>query len=71
MHRVKQSPYLLEAFETGMVSQEVYGTEVRKVNVSRGNRKGNNAFLEENVVAETSFRLYLQNEYFRDRMLHF
>jgi hypothetical protein len=33
-----------------MVSEATYGVEVRKVNMSRGNKMGNNAFLEEKPV---------------------
>ena len=47
-----------------------YGTEVRKVLVSRGNRAGNNAFLEDSPIEENSFRSYLSNEYFKERLVH-
>ena len=32
--------------DSGMVSHMAYGTRVRKVQMTRGNRQGNNAFLE-------------------------
>ena len=43
--RIKE--YLLNKINTGNVSRHAYGTHIRKVEVSRGNREGNNAFLHE------------------------
>jgi hypothetical protein len=53
-----------------MVSEATYGTEIRKVNLSRGNRMGNNAFLEDKPVEEATIRQYLSNKYFQDRLVH-
>jgi len=38
--------YLLNVIETGRVSNMAYGAHVRSVQMTRGNRQGNNAFLE-------------------------
>lgn len=40
--------FLIEHVDTGMVSKKAYGVRVRKVQMARGNRQGNNAFLEKN-----------------------
>ena len=37
----------IEKFETGEVSNMAFGVKVRKVQMMRGNRQGNNAFLED------------------------
>ncbi len=37
--------------------------------MSRGNRTGNNAFVEEPKIDQTTFRKYIQSEYFIERML--
>jgi hypothetical protein len=62
--RVHEEKSLLEIIDTGMVSDNTYGTEIRKVNVSRGNRMGNNAFLEDRQVASNTFRNYFTDELF-------
>jgi len=38
--------YLISYVNTGMVSFQAFNTKVRKVQMARGNRQGNNAFLE-------------------------
>ena len=40
-------PYLMQIVETGKVSHMAYGTAVRSVAMTRGNRQGNNAFLQD------------------------
>lgn len=42
--RIKVKPYLLNRVETGNVSYKAYGTAVRRVEQTRGNRQGNQAF---------------------------
>ena len=44
--RVQLQDFLLNTINTGHVSRKAYGTSIRAVNVSRGNRQGNNAFRE-------------------------
>ena len=44
--RVRNPQYLMDVVDTGMVSHMAYGTRVRKVQATRGNRQGNNAFME-------------------------
>jgi hypothetical protein len=62
VNRVVAEPYLLQSFDTGEVSDHTYGMQIRKVNVSRGNRKGNNAFLEEPKIEQNTFRSYLRTQ---------
>jgi ankyrin repeat protein/predicted DNA-binding WGR domain protein len=42
----------LQSVGTGFVSKQAYGVMVRSVNMSRGGREGNNAFLSTDVTAE-------------------
>lgn len=42
-----EEPYLMQIVETGKVSHMAYGTAVRAVAMTRGNRQGNNAFLQD------------------------
>ena len=44
--RVTQKDYLLHTIDTGNVNRRAYGTAIRAVNATRGNRQGNNAFIE-------------------------
>lgn len=44
--RVSLPQYLMNFVDSGMVSHMAYGSRVRKVQMTRGNRQGNNAFLE-------------------------
>ena len=41
-------PYLLDIVKTGQVSSMAYGARIRNVEMTRGGRQGNNAFLEYN-----------------------
>lgn len=48
MHeRPRIKTYLMEKIDTGYVSKQAYGTHIRKVELARGNRQGNNAFMDE------------------------
>ena len=44
--RVTTKAFLMQTINTGHVSRKAYGTNIRSVNVTRGNRQGNNAFNE-------------------------
>eukprot|EP01022_Parablepharisma_sp_SALTPOND_P016946 TRINITY_DN259_c0_g2_i2.p1 TRINITY_DN259_c0_g2~~TRINITY_DN259_c0_g2_i2.p1 ORF type:complete len:1345 (+),score=203.61 TRINITY_DN259_c0_g2_i2:2443-6477(+) len=44
--RANNPTYLIKYLDTGMVCQQAFGVRVRKVQLARGNRQGNNAFLE-------------------------
>ncbi len=44
--RVPNPSYLMQFIDSGMVSHMAYGARVRKVEMTRGNRQGNNAFLQ-------------------------
>jgi hypothetical protein len=44
--RVNNPQYLMNFIDSGMVSHMAYGVRVRKVEMTRGNRQGNNAFLQ-------------------------
>eukprot|EP00347_Sterkiella_histriomuscorum_P008908 403343282 len=67
--RVIPPAFRLSEFDTGQVSDNAYGVEVRKVLTARGNRAGNEAFLQEQGVEEPTFRQYLQNQYFIQRLM--
>ena len=58
--RAKDGSYLLNIIETGRVSHMAYGSYVRSVQMTRGNRQGNNAFLEydDNETLEEWFDTY-------------
>lgn len=47
--RVKVKPYLLNRVNTGNVNYKAYGTAVRKVEQTRGNRQGNQAFYRNHI----------------------
>jgi hypothetical protein len=44
--RGADEPYLMNFIDSGRVSHMAYGAHVRSVQMTRGNRQGNNAFLE-------------------------
>ena len=44
--REQPPEYLLSKVNTGNVSKKAYGVNIRPVQMTRGNRQGNNAFLE-------------------------
>ena len=46
LDRNQPSEYLLHQINTGNVSSKAYGVKIRAVNMTRGNRQGNNAFVE-------------------------
>jgi ankyrin repeat protein len=56
--------------ETGMVSHMAYGARVRKVNMTRGNRQGNNAFLQYEDNYERNPVNYITDEDFISRVLN-
>lgn len=56
--------------DTGSVSHMAYGARIRKVQQGRGNRQGNNAFLEYHDNNMKNPVYYVQNEYFIKRMMY-
>ena len=44
--RSRDDPYLMNFIDSGRVSHMAYGAHVRAVEMTRGNRQGNNAFLD-------------------------
>jgi hypothetical protein len=44
--RGQDAEYLMNVIQTGSVSHMAYGAHVRSVQMTRGNRQGNNAFLD-------------------------
>lgn len=44
--RSSNDPYLMNFIDSGRVSHMAYGAHVRAVEMTRGNRQGNNAFLD-------------------------
>jgi len=60
-NRVRKPRYLLAQVETGQVSEMAYGVRIRKVQMTRGNRQGNNAFLEGYDMGTYDPRQYIQN----------
>lgn len=51
-----------------MVSNMAYGTRVRRVQLTRGNRQGNNAFLEDSNNNRMDPITYVGNQWFIKRM---
>jgi len=45
--RAQRNEEQIEKFNTGEIGQMAFGVKVRKVNMMRGNRQGNNAFIED------------------------
>ena len=45
--REKSKDYLLHKINTGKVNRKAYGTNIRSVQMTRGNRQGNMAFNED------------------------
>jgi hypothetical protein len=68
--RVKNPQYLMQFIETGMVSNMAYGTRVRRVEMTRGNRQGNNAFLQYQDNHQVSPINYLTSEEFIEEILY-
>ena len=60
----------MDFVDSGMVSHMAYGTRVRKVQMTRGNRQGNNAFLEYVDNPTTNPVQYVLDEYFLKRMMY-
>lgn len=52
MRLKKPAAHLIEYVSTGTVSYQAFSAHVRKVQLSRGNRQGNNAFLEKSRHSE-------------------
>ena len=52
--------YLINYADTGNVSYQAFGTKVRKVQLGRGNRQGNNAFLEKSYNTTMNENVYLK-----------
>lgn len=50
--RARPPSFLIKYLDTGMVCQQAFGVQVRKVQMARGNRQGNNAFLEKEITTE-------------------
>jgi len=48
-YRVAKNASQITKYDTGEVGEMAFGYKVRKVNMMRGNRQGNNAFLEDPV----------------------
>jgi hypothetical protein len=68
--RVMETEYLMQMIDSGMVSEMAYGTKVRRVEMTRGNRQGNNAFLqyEDNYTKDPVN--YVTNQKFMCMMLY-
>ncbi len=56
--------------DSGMVGHMAYGTRVRKVQMTRGNRQGNNAFLEYEDNPQSNPVHYCNDDKFLRRMLY-
>jgi hypothetical protein len=56
--------------DSGMVSHMAYGARVRKVEMTRGNRQGNNAFLQYSDNDHKNPVNYVTDEEFMIKMLH-
>lgn len=54
LFRCKKEELFAKKFDTGEVNELAFGTKVRKVQMMRGNRQGNNAFMEEPTHEFTS-----------------
>ena len=56
-NRTVDDPFLLNIVQTGNVSSMAYGTAIRAVQMTRGNRQGNNAF---QTVDNSQKAIYVQ-----------
>ena len=61
---MKKRQTQIAKFETGEVGDMAFGVKVRKVNMMRGNRQGNNAFLEDPTHEHQTPIEYLLNSEF-------
>lgn len=68
--RVGNPPYLMSFVDSGMVSNMAYGTRVRRVQMTRGNRQGNNAFMEYTDEQTKNLLSYVSSEQFLRGMLY-
>ena len=63
-HRMKKKGAYLNKFETGEVGDMAFGVKVQKVQMMRGGRQGNNAFMEDpSHEHQTPQQYLLENEY--------
>lgn len=60
----------MQTIDSGMVSHMAYGARVRRVEMTRGNRQGNNAFLQYEDNYTKNPVQYVTNEEFMRRMLY-
>lgn len=68
--RVRDTQYLMNTIDSGMVSHMAYGARVRRVEMTRGNRQGNNAFLQYTDNYNKNPVQYVTDESFMRRMLY-
>ncbi len=68
--RVTYPQLLINEVDTGSVSDMAYGTRVAQVQMTRGNRQGNNAFLEDAVNDEENPAYLLGSQEFITKMLY-
>ncbi len=61
---------LINEVDTGSVSDMAYGTKVAQVQMTRGNRQGNNAFLEDAVNYEKNPANLLASQAFIIKMIY-
>ena len=57
---VTQTSKLISKFDTGQVDERAFRTKVRKVEMMRGGRQGNNAFLQDNKRNEEYKSIFQQ-----------
>jgi hypothetical protein len=63
-YRGKKHATQIAKFDTGEMGEMAFGFKARKVNMMRGNRQGNNAFLEDLVNEhKTPVEYLLKNNY--------
>lgn len=60
----------MNTIESGMVSHMAYGARVRKVEMTRGNRQGNNAFLQYEDNYQRNPHQQITDESFIRRILY-
>jgi hypothetical protein len=60
-YRAPKKAFQITKYDTGEVGEMAFGFKARKVNMMRGNRQGNNAFLEDAIQTHKTPLDYLIN----------
>ena len=67
--RIEISPEFMDKVDTGMCSERTFGFKVAAVQMSRGNKQGNNAFIQDVISKESNIHNYVKGNQFIENLL--